>query len=208
MDRVSRLFQVAAQETERGNYKQAVETYREIIKTCAKGEPALHMAYWGIGDIYLNNRQYEKAKYNLKKAIQLAPDEAGYHYLLGCTFRYTEEIDNSIHHLQRAVELDDSRDIFWCELGWVVGHYRDPDEGIEYLKQAMKINPCNARALTDLAVLYTAKHKWSEAFVCIEEASKHDPDNPQIAEIEKKLHLFKSEIDRLTTRKGLKTDPE
>lgn len=197
MDKIEKLLLLAADETKAGNYDKAIEAYEEVISMCTETEQAVHLAHWGIGEIYLDNHKYEKAKYHLNKAIELAPNEAGYHYLLGCTCRYTEEIDQSIHHLQKAVELDDSRDIFWCELGWVMGHFRDADKGIEYLKKAMKLNSSNAKTLTDMAMLYASQNKWNEALLCIEEAANHDPDNRQIIEIEERIHFFKNEFERL-----------
>ncbi len=202
INRIGKLFQVANNETESGNYTRAIEAYHEIIDRYPEDERAVHMAYWGIGDIHLNNSAYEKAEYNFKKALELAPDQADYHYLLGCTYRYTEEIESSIHHLQRAVEIDDSKDIFWCELGWVVGHFRDPEKGIEHLKRAMSINPTNSKALTDMAMLYIGLKKWKEAQLCIEEAIKHDPYNNQIIEIQERLRFFADKLEKLTDTSG------
>jgi len=198
MDKVSNLFKSADRETRNGNYPKAIEHYQEIIKLSQDDTKAQHLAYWGIGEIYLNNKQYDKAELYLIRAINLKPDEPIYHYLLGCTYTYINEIDKAIFHLEKAIALDDSQDVYWDQLGWVYGFNRDVNKGIQYLKKALKINPQNTRALRDICMLYTQIHKWHEALVCIEEALKYEPDNEELFRIREDIEYFKSEFERLS----------
>ena len=195
---LEKLFKTADYETREGNYEKAIEMYEKVIEICREDAPPVHLAHWGIGEIHLNSRRYEESQYHLSRALELEPNEPIYHYLLGCTFRYIDEIGSAIYHLQRAVELDDSKDIYWCELGWVVGFNQDLERGIEYLKKALRINPLNSKALTDLSMLYAKDEKFSEALVCIEEALKHDPDDIQIADIQERVQFLKREFERLS----------
>jgi tetratricopeptide (TPR) repeat protein len=203
MDRIVRLFKIADQETKEGNYLKAVEAYKEILRLSEKDKRTQHIAHWGIGDIYLNNKQYSKAKYHLKKAVRLDPYEPIYNYLLGCTYTYLNEIDDAISHLEKATELDDSQDIFWGQLGWVYGYNRDIDKGIEYLKRALALNPINVKSLKDICMLYAKNQKWSEALVCIEEAMEQDSDNSEIIRIKQDIEFFESEFKRLKGNKGI-----
>ena len=195
---VENLFKTADHETREGNYEKAIEMYEKVIEICREDTPPVHLAHWGIGEIHLNNRRYQESRYHLSRALELEPNEPIYHYLLGCTFRYIDEIGSAIYHLQKAVELDDSKDIYWCELGWVVGFNQDLERGIEYLKKALRINPLNFKALTTLSMLYAKDGKFGEALVCIEGVLKHDPDDIQIVEIQERLQFFKSEFERLS----------
>ena len=79
MDRIVRLFKIVDQETKEGNHIKAVEAYKEILRLSENDKRTQHIAHWGIGDIYLNKKQYIKAKYHLKKAVQLGPYEPIYH---------------------------------------------------------------------------------------------------------------------------------
>ena len=125
------------------------------------------------------------------------PSESIYHYLLGCTYTYLNEIDRAISHLTTATELDDSQDIYWGQLGWVYGYNRDIDKGIEHLKRALALNPANVNSLKDVCVLYAKNQRWSEALVCIEEAMEQDPDNSKIIRIKQDIEFFESEVERL-----------
>ncbi|GAH35064.1 unnamed protein product, partial [marine sediment metagenome] len=112
----------------KNNHIKAIAAYKEILRLSKNNKRTQHIVHWGIGDIYLNNKQYSKAKYHLKKALQLDPNEPIYHYLLGCTYTYLNKIDDAIPHLEKATELDDSQDIYWGQLGWVYGYNRDADK--------------------------------------------------------------------------------
>lgn len=198
MDTIGNLFESAVRETKNGNFQRAIEYYQEIIELSQDNIRDQHIANWGIGEIYLNNKQYDQAEFYLKRAINLKPDEPNYHYLLGCTYTYVNDIDQAIFHLEKAVALDDSQDVFWDQLGWVYGFNRDVHKGIEYLKRALKINPRNTRTLRDICMLYTQIHKFDEALVCIEEALKYEPGNVELFRIKADVEFFKSEFERLS----------
>lgn len=198
MDNIRKLFESADIATRTGNYQNAIKNYQEIIELSQDDIRAQHIANWGIGEIYLNNKQYDQAELYLKRAINLKPDEPNYHYLLGCTYTYTNDVDKAIFHLEKAVALDDAQDVFWDQLGWVYGFNRDVNQGIQYIKKALKINPKNSRALRDICMLYTQIHKFDEALVCIEEAMKHEADNKELLRIRDDVEYFKSEFERLS----------
>lgn len=200
MDKIRKLFHDAARETKNNNYENAIKSYEEIIKLAEsdKNDMSLHLAYWGVGDIYLNNGQYDKAEFYFKQAIELAPDEHSYHYLLGCTYTYMNKIDKAIFHLEKAIELDDSVDIYWRQLGWVEGYNRDIKKGIEYLKKSLNLNPQNTHSLKDICMLYTKEQKFDEALVCIEEAEKLSPNDEEIIKLKQNIEIFKREFERLS----------
>lgn len=206
MDQIETLFREADRATRDNNFQAAIKAYEQIIEISKSDARAQHIAYWGIGEIYLNNKQYPEAESFLKKAIELAPDEADYHYLLGCTYTYMNKINLAIGHLEKAIELDDSKDIYWDQLGWVYGFNRDVDQGIKYLKRALNLNPSNTRSLRDICLLYTKKNKWNEALVCIEEAMEHDPYDIDILRIKKDIEHFQREFEK--TSSWLRNLPE
>ena len=196
MNKIGELFTKAARETKAGRFDKAISVYEKIIKLSEQRDEATHLSYWGIGEIYLNTKRYQLAEENLKKAVELGPDEDYYNYLLGCTYRYLERIDESIHYLEKAVQLNPKQDIFWCELGWVYGHNKDNEKGIKYLKKAHSINPENSNTLRDLCMLFTKEQRFKEALVCIEEAENHNPADENIQRIKHDVDFFRKEFER------------
>jgi len=196
MDTIGNLFKSAAHETRLGNIEKAIKDYEKILLLSRSDIRVRHLAHWGMGEIYLNDKQYRKAKYHLSQALRINPDESYSHYLLGCTYTYTNEIDRAIHHLEEAIRLDDSKDIYWNQLGWVIGYNRDIDKGIDYLKRSLSINPKNTKSLLDICMLYAKQLKYDEAMVCIEEAEKNDPDNKEISNIKRELENLRNEFEK------------
>jgi tetratricopeptide (TPR) repeat protein len=189
-EQLKKLFTQADKETKRGNLQNAIKAYQEIVKISERDVRAKHIAFWGIGEIYLNAKEYEQAEYYLKEALKLAPDEPSYHYLLGCTYRYKNDIEKALKHLGRATEIDPACDIYWAELGWVYGYNQDIQKGIEYLKKALSINRSNLQALRDICMLYAKNYQFNEALVCIEEAIEQDPGNEGIQRIKEEIENF------------------
>lgn len=198
MKDLGKLFTLADHQTKSAKYQAAIKTYQQILDNSGMNSKAQHLAHWGIGEIHLNNKQYDKAELHLKQALELSPAEPIYHYLLGCTYRYVNNVEGALLHLQKAVDIDPTKEQYWAELGWVVGYNRDVNKGIEYLKKSLSINPKNTASLKDICMLYTKQHKWGEALVCIETALEHDPGNLDISRIKADVEHFRSEFQRLS----------
>ncbi|OVE80085.1 hypothetical protein BVY01_00915 [bacterium I07] len=196
MNEIGMLFQKADYETRDGNFQKAINHYQRILKLSSEDIRSQHLAHWGIGDIYLNQGQYEQAEHHLSKAVKLDPGQWMYRYLLGCTYTYMEEIDKAISELEKAASLNDSESIVWGQLGWVVGHNRDIDKGIEFLKRSLSLNPSNTRSLRDICMLYAQQLMFKEALVCIEEAEKWEPENPEIERIRQDIEMFQKHLKR------------
>ena len=202
MSDLAELFRRADDATKRGNTDAAIRAYQAILENSEETAKARHLAHWGIGEIHLNAKRYDRAEFHLKKALELSPDEAIYHYLLGCTFKYVDDVESALRHLQKAVDLDPSKEQYWAELGWVVGYNRDAAEGIRHLKKSLSINPKSAAVLKDICMLFSKQHRWAEAEVCIEQAEKHAPDNAHIKQIREDVAFFRSKYERLSAGRG------
>ena len=195
-DKVQELLEIAALETESGHFKKAIASYLQILEIPDIDDKAKHLSYWGIGEIYLNNKKYDDAENYLSKAIDLAPKESYYQYLLGCTYTYKKQIEQAIEHLEQAVKIDSSIEVYWGQLGWVVGYNKNFDNGVKYLKKALSINASHYPSLRDLCMLNTQKQKFNEALVCLEEAEKHFPDNEEIELLKNQIEFFQKEFER------------
>lgn len=197
-EEIRQLFERADLENRNGNYKKAIATYQQVLKLPGIHDQIRHLSYWGIGEIYLNQRKYEEAESHLSQAVALAPQESYYQYLLGCTYTYKNQIEKAIHHLEQAVKIDKSIDVYWGQLGWVVGYNKNFEEGVKYLKKALSINPKQYHSLRDLCMLYTQKQKFNEALACLKEAQKHDPHNEEIQLLRSQIEFFQKEFERLS----------
>lgn len=195
MSNIRNLFDSAAEATQVGNHSQAIKNYERILDLAPPNSESRHLAHWGIGDIHLNRKELRKAEGHFLKAIDIKPDEANYHYLLGCCYTYADRIDEAIERLEKALEFKPDSDVILGQLGWVIGHNVDSDKGIKLCKESLSVNPMNSGSLRDLCMLFCRQSKFGEALVCIEEAEKHNQTDPLIAAVREKVEFFRKEFD-------------
>ena len=189
------LFNSAAEATREGNHSQAIRVYEEILDLAPPNSEARHLAHWGIGDIHLNHQELSKAESHFLSAIEIKPNVADYHYLLGCCYTYADRINDAIESLEKALEIKPESDVILGQLGWVIGHNVDVDKGIKFCKKSLSINPMNSGSLRDLCMLFCKQTKFGEALVCIEEAERHNQTDPLIAEVRAKVEFFRKQFD-------------
>ena len=87
-----------------GRLEDARRLYVETLRI----DPRYVKALNNLGVIYLYARDYQAARVNFEKAIQLKPGYVDPYYNLACLFALKGEVSQSIAHLKRAVVLDQS----------------------------------------------------------------------------------------------------
>lgn len=87
---------------EQGKIVEAFRDLYRIYRTSGNSPLALAL----LGKIYGSQKKYARAEEFLKKAVNLKPKEAEYHYQLGLLFLDTANLDNAYHELEKAYQLD------------------------------------------------------------------------------------------------------
>ncbi len=90
----------------RGRYPEAIEHLEKALEL--QGGQANAMTYLNIGDTYYDMREHEKAIPYFQKAIQLDPDHANAHLLLGLAYRALKRGDQARVHFEKTLELEPS----------------------------------------------------------------------------------------------------
>jgi tetratricopeptide (TPR) repeat protein len=80
-------------------------------------------------------QQYERAREQLERALELDPNYAHAHWLLGWTAGIESRFEESIACLQKAVALSDNYPWFLAHLGWAYGISGRADEARAVLSQ-------------------------------------------------------------------------
>jgi predicted O-linked N-acetylglucosamine transferase (SPINDLY family) len=123
------------------------------------------------------------------QAGRLAEAEAGYRalvaenprhafarYHLGNILAAREQFDEAVHHLRQAAKLQPSA-AAWCQLGIVV-HNIDAVQAAAAFERALAIDPCNAPAHSNLAVVLTDAGKLTRALAHHRAAIESAPGVP------------------------------
>ena len=96
-----------------------------------------------LGELYLKEGQYHKARRCLSIALAHNPTSAHYHFLMGRCHDWDEEADDNeaIQHYRVATELSPRQALFHSVYGLLLTYMNDGVEGTEHLRRAVELNP-------------------------------------------------------------------
>ncbi len=108
---------------------------------------ALAQSYLGMALIVANG--YHNAPDAIKEraitcaltAVRLEPGDGRCHQFLGQAYRFRDNLDMAIQHLERGAALNPSDANGIAQLGAMLSIYGRADEGINLLQQAIKLDP-------------------------------------------------------------------
>jgi len=188
------------------NYDKAIECFQTInmdtiinygftIKLDSSGV-SKHLF---IGNVYLQNEDYDKTIHYCEKAIKLYPSDIRAYLLIGNAYLQNEDYDKTIYYCEKAIQLD-SRDalknllyirdvdydktIYYDKsimLGWaylLIGNAyfckEDYDETIYYCKKAIQLDSNNIYAYLIIGNVYFQMRNYNKAIHYNEEAIQLD----------------------------------
>jgi TolB-like protein/Tfp pilus assembly protein PilF len=120
------------------------------------------IALHGYGAAQAEVKQASKAMG--QRGVDLDPQEAGCHRMLGRVLAYLRELDDAEYHRRRAVELNPNDADGIILMGDLLTMRGRPDEGLEWIERAMRLNPFHPHwyHATHAIALYSLK-RFAEA---------------------------------------------
>lgn len=85
-----------------GRLDESISEFNEALKNISYATP--ERAYMNMGWAYYKKKNYRDAEFNLKKAIQIAPDFFIAHYNLGILYRDTGKYKEAIKSFKLAIK--------------------------------------------------------------------------------------------------------
>jgi len=171
------LFGCETTQHRRFNYFMSVqdnegaESYLQTEIRRNPGNPELHYL---LGKVYLSNRDFVSAKESFDNVKNITPQyDEDISFLLERHFRLelqaameaveSRNYTNALEHLQKARDIDDSRDEIYPMLGYANLQLRDDAEAENAYRRAIALNHRNTGALYNLAELAFRKRDYAEA---------------------------------------------
>ena len=161
-----RLFQQALEHHSSGRLPEAAELCRQVLHT----EPRHTDAAFLLGVLAYQAGDYAAAVEQIRRAIDIAPDEGRFHSGLGLALMRLERTDEAEKSLRRAVALDDdveSRN----NLGNCLKDQTRLDEAIAEYRQALAQNAQYASAHYNLGDALWLKGELEQAAECFDRAA-------------------------------------
>ncbi len=183
-------------------YPEAAEVYTKAIDQLQAPTGNNWMLYYFRGTAFERTKQWEKSEADLKKALELKPDQP--HVLNYLGYSWIDQgvnLDQGTEMIRKAVALRPDDGFFIDSLGWAyyrTGHY---DEAVRELERAVELKPNEAVINDHLGDAYwkvgrklEARFKWNHA-----RDLKPEPD--ELADIERKIAVGLDEAERVKTQK-------
>lgn len=172
----------------RGDHQEAIRICQSILYDDLKCTEA----YEEIGDNYMNLREYDKAVAALMKAIELNPDSANAHYLLGFSKSAKNEWKESVQILERANKLEPNHpEILRC-LGWSIFHHGRQNQGLIVLTRALNMAPNDCFIMSDLGMCYLGTREFDKAEEIFSAIVNIEPHNNRAHECLEACRYFKN----------------
>jgi tetratricopeptide (TPR) repeat protein len=133
------------------------------------------------GEIMESMKNYDGALLQYKKAVELAPNQPGIHYLLGNAYWSLANWNEAAHEFQAEIANDPSN----CTAQWKIGNTMleqrlEPETALSNIDKALALCPGLVQAKTDRARALIRMDRNEEAVTDLRAAEKISPEEPSI----------------------------
>jgi tetratricopeptide (TPR) repeat protein len=133
------------------------------------------------GEIMESMKNYDGALLEYKKAVELAPEQANAHFLLGGAYWSLARWKEAAKEFETVVSSDPGN----CTAHWKMGNalleqYESPEEALGSVTQALEMCPNLVQARVDRARALMRLDRNEEAVKDLQVAKKTNPDEPNI----------------------------
>ncbi len=169
-------------------YSDAVEAYDAAIQRIAKPEERYWPVFFGRGIVLERTKQWPKAELDMKKALELSPEQP--HVLNYLGYSWIDQglhLDEGMKMLQRATELRPDDGAITDSVGWAFYRLGQYDKAVEWLERAAEQKGDDATIIEHLGDAYWHVGRKREARFQWERALNQKPDKDRLPVIRDKL---------------------
>lgn len=173
---------------DRKQFTECVEVLSRGIDSILVHQKVNFEIYYSRAQCYGETKQFDKAEADLKKALELFPDQPQVLNHLGYTMvdRGTD-LNEGLKLISRAVELKSDDSHIVDSLGWALYKLSRFDDSVRYLRRAADIDPDDATVQDHLGDAFWKVNRKGEAYRSWERARSLTQDKTDLAKIEEKI---------------------
>jgi tetratricopeptide (TPR) repeat protein len=187
-DRIDAALTLAELLRTKERYADAVQAYDTAVQRIRNIEERHWQVFFGRGIVFERLKQWPKAEADMKKALELSPEQPHVLNYLGYSW-----IDQGLHlqegmkMLQRATELRPDDGAITDSVGWAFYRLGQYDKAVEWLERAIEQKSDDATITEHLGDAYWHVGRFREARFQWERALNQKPDKDRLAVIKDKL---------------------
>jgi tetratricopeptide (TPR) repeat protein len=172
----------------RKQFAECAAVYSKGIESIANPEKPHWLIFYFRGICHERSKDWPKSEADLKKALQLFPDQA--HVLNYLGYSWIDQgvnLDEGMKMIQRAVEQRPDDGYIVDSLGWA--HYRlhNYEEAVKHMERAVELRPEDPTINDHLGDVYWRVGRTLEARFQWAHARDLKPEPEDLAKIEEKL---------------------
>src|SRR5262249_42293687 len=173
---------------DRKQYAECAEVYGKAIALIPKPERANWTIFYFRGICYERAKQWPKAEADLKKALDLYPDQP--HVLNYLGYSWIDQgvhLDDGMRMIKRSVEQRPDDGYIVDSLGWAYYRLGNMDEAVKQLERAVELKPEDPTINDHLGDAYWRVGRVLEARFQWSHARDLKPEPEDLVKIEAKL---------------------
>ncbi|HET9792676.1 MAG TPA: tetratricopeptide repeat protein, partial [Candidatus Angelobacter sp.] len=158
-----------------------------MLEQAIKADPNFGLAYaargeakWARYRTSKDSKWVSAAQADCAKAIELANAGAEGHVCLGMLLRGTGENEKAVVELQRALQLDPTRDEAYIEMALAYAALNKLDDAEKTYQNFIGVNPNYYRGYNVLANFYLQQAQYEKAAQIYQQAIRLAPENSQL----------------------------
>ncbi len=171
----TRLDEASAKASE-GDYGDALEIFHAILED----NPTSGEAYLGIGDIYLDQKDYVKAEPALARAAKLEPRSYQAQFQHGLALQMLDRFLEAVQAYHRALTIDPDNAQANRNLATSYLQMDEPRNAMPFANRAIQLDPSAGDAWVTLGATYEGMQDWSEAAKAYISASERMDATPEL----------------------------
>jgi tetratricopeptide (TPR) repeat protein len=172
----------------RKQFAECGDVYSKGVETLTKSEKSNWVIYYFRGICFERSKQWAKAEADLKKALELFPDQA--HVLNYLGYSWIDQginLDDGMRMIKRAVEQRADDGYIVDSLGWAYYRIGNNEEAVKQLERAVELKPEDPTINDHLGDAYWKVGRVLEARFQWSHARDLKPEPEDLVKIEAKL---------------------
>lgn len=159
--------------------KEVMPKAKKAALTAIRLDPLLAEGHASLANIYLfYDWDWEAAKQEFKKAIDLNPNYATAHHWYGTYFVTLGKFKKAFEEINTALSLDPNSRVINVDVGWFYQYSRNYDKAIQNIKTTIQLEPNFVVAHLNLGFTYALQEKYGQAIQSFQKAKELSGDYP------------------------------
>jgi protein O-mannosyl-transferase len=167
---------LAAELQDRGELHEAIAMCKESLQM----NPYRSDVQCKLAEMFLQLRQFDDARAQFQKAVELDPDDIESRQGLGATLQDMGHLDEAMAQFNQVLRIDPDYADAYSNLGNCYGIQGHFDDAIRCFEQAVKLKPKSAANHHELGVGFAHAKRWDEAVAQFQLATQLDPSDARL----------------------------